>query len=237
MANVNFPSNSSQKVQNLWNSDYALADEGGYYLSTNPVSGTAIAMTTSVVDDALTGSSTHAPFAPAAIIYNSQTADNPNALSIYLRYIKLLLVQVPTSATNWSYSMRLDNVVRYVSGGTQITPTNVNPSSSRTAAARVYFGALVPAALPTANSKLVALGRIDSAIPVINDQWVFTFGNSAIAMDQRSGGTVAKNMTFNCAPIIIPPGWSLSLGMWGTSNAAAPSWEFEIAHVERVPGL
>ncbi len=237
MANVNFPTNSSQKVQNLYNNNYALADEGGYFVTTNPVSGTAIAMTTSVVDDALTGSSTHAPFAPVSIIYNTQSPDNPNAVSIYLQYIKMVLSQVPTSATNWRYSFRLDNVVRYSSGGSTLTPVNINPSSSKVAAARVYFGAIVPTALPTAASRLVALGLIDSAIPVINDQWLFTFGGANPYMDQVNGGATAKNMTYNCPPIIIPPGWSLSLGMWGTSNAAAPSWEFEIAHVERVPGL
>lgn len=237
MSNVNFPTNSSQKVQNLWNSDMALADEGNYFVTTNPTTGTAIAMTTSVVDDAATGSSTHAQFAPVMIVYNRMTADNPNATSIYLRYLRMMLVQVPTSATSWRFSIRLDNVVRYSSGGSTLTPVNVNPTSSKVSAATVYFGAIVPSALPTAASRLVANGLVNSAIPVTLDQWLFSFGNSAPHMDQLNAGAGAKNVSIVCPPLMIPPGWSLSLGMWGASNAAAPSWEFEMGHVERVPGL
>ena len=237
MANVNFPTNSSQKVQNLWNGDYALADEGGFFVTTNPTTGTAIAMTTSVVDDAATASSTHAQFAPVMIVFNSNTADNQNAASIYLRYLRMQIVQVPTSATSWKFSMRLDNTIRYASGGSTLIPVNLNPSSSRTsAAARVFFGAIVPAALPTAASRLVSNGQVNSAVPVTLDQWLFSFGNAAPHMDLISGGAGAKNVTIACPPIVIPPGWSLSLGMWGASNAAAPSWEFEMGHVERVPG-
>lgn len=237
MPNVNFPSNSSQKVQNLWNSDTALADEGGYFVGTNPTVGTPIAMTSSVVDDAATGSATHAQFAPAALWQNQDVPSNPNAVSIYLRYVKMFLSQVPTSATGWRYSLRLDTIARYSSGGSQIIPVNVNPASSKASKCAFYFGALVPLALPSAQARLVANGLIDTAIPVTGDQWLFTFGNAAPSMDQVNGGATAKNMVFNCPPVVIPPGCCLALDMWGASNAAAPSWEFEAGWVERIPGL
>lgn len=237
MANVNFPSNSSQKVANLWNNEYALADEGGYFIATNPTVGTPIAMTTSVVDDAATASSTHAQFAPAMLIQNSESPTNPNAVSIYMRHLKMFLSQVPTSATGWRYSFRLDAVARYASGGSTITPVNVNPNSSKATKALFYFGAIVPTALPSSQARLVANGLIDSAIPVTQDQWLFTFGNSAPSMDQVNGGATAKNMVFSVPPIVIPPGYCLALDMWGASNAAAASWEFECAWVERIPGL
>lgn len=237
MPNVNFPSNSSQKVQNLWNSDVALADEGGYFVATNPTVGTAIATTTSVVDDAATGSATHAQFAPVALLQNTEVSTNLSAVSIYLRYLKMVVVQVPTSATNWKYSFRLDSIPRYSSAGSTIVPVNVNYSSSKASKTQFYFGAIVPLALPSSTARLVGHGTVDTAIPVAGDQWLFTFGNSAPSMDQLNGGTTAKNMVFNVPPIIIPPGCSLSLDMWGTSNAAAPSWEFECGWVERIPGL
>lgn len=235
--NPNFATNSAQKVSNLWNSDYALADEGGFFVGTNPTVGTAIAMTTSVVDDAATASSTHAQFAPVALWTNQENAANPNAVSIYLRYLKMFISQVPTSATNWQASLRLDTIARYSSGGSLITPQNVNPASSKASKCQFAFGAIVPLALPSANARLLSNHKIDTAIPVAGDQWLFTFGNSAPAMDQLNGGATAKNMTYNCPPIVIPPGCCLALDMWGTSNAAAASWEFECGWVERVPGL
>src|SRR5207248_2749105 len=215
-----------------------LADEGGWYVSTNPTVGTGIAKTV-CVDDAATSSSTHAQFAPAFLIYNNSSPANQNALSIYLRYLKLVVTVAPASATNWKYSLRMDNLNRYSSGGSVITPVNVNPSSSRNQpAALVYFGAIVPTALPSANARLVGNGTLDSAIPVIGDQYLLKFGNAAVSMDQLSGGTLAKNMTVNAPPIIVAPGWCLALDMWGTSNAATPaSWEFELGHAERLPGL
>lgn len=235
--NPAFPTNSAQKVANIWNNEYALADEGSYFLGTNPVVNTAIATTTSVVDDALTNSATHASVRPVAYIYNQDSVNSPNAVSIYMRFIKMFVVQVPTSATNWGYSMRLDQGNRYTSGGSTIVPVNPNPNSIKGSKCLFYFGAVVLNGLPSGSARIVANGMVDSAIPVANDQWLFTFGNSSPAMDQLNGGTVAKNMTYNVAPIVIPPGWGLTLEMWGTSNAAAPSWEFEFGWAERIPGL
>lgn len=235
--NPNFPTNSAQKVSNIWNNDYALADEGNFYVGTNPTVGTAIATTTSVVDDAATASATHAQSVPVAIWTNTENAANANAVSVYLRYLKMFIVQVPTSATSWRYSFRLDIVPRYSTAGSLIIPVNVNPATSRSSKCQFAFGAVTTLALPSASARLVANGLIDSTIPVTLDQWLFTFGNSSPSMDQLNGGTVAKNMVFNVPPIVIPPGCCLALDMWGASNAAAPSWEFECGWAERIPGL
>ncbi len=237
MANVLFKSATSQKVSNIWCDDYAITDEGNFYVSTNPTVGTAIAQTI-CVDDAATASSTHAQFAPALLIYNSASATDPNAPSIYMRYLKLMCGTAPASATGWRYSLRLDNVNRYSSGGSAITPVNPNPNSSAGSRALVYFGAIVPTALPSASARLVANGIMDSAIPVVADQYLLRFGNAQISMDQLNGGTTAKNMTYSAPPTVIPPGWCLALDMWGASNAVTPAaWEFEMGHVERIPGL
>jgi hypothetical protein len=228
-----FATTQSAKVASLWDDDNTLADEGGYFVTTNPTPGTAIAMTTSVVDDAATASSTHAQFAPAMVIFNNASPADPNAPSLYMRYINLTIVQVPTSATNWKYAFRLDNLNRYLSGGSALTPVNTNPGSSRNSKANFYFGAIVPVALPSASSRLVANGTIETAIPTLGDSWLFGFGNRHVSAS--AAGSVIRPL--NVSPIIIPPGWSLSMEMWGTSNAAAPSWEFECGHVERMSGL
>lgn len=238
MANPLFPTANSVKVQSVWDDDYPLADEGGFYVSTNPTVGTGIAGTV-CVDDAATASSTHAQFAPTLLVFNNSSPANPNAFSIYMRYVKLIVTVAPASATNWKYSLRMDNLNRYSSGGSVITPVNPNPGSSRNIpVSLVYFGAIVPTALPSASARLVANGTMDSAIPVVGDQYLLKFGNAAVTMDQLNGGTTAKNMTYNAPPVVISPGWCLALDMWGASNAATPaSWEFEMGHVERVPGL
>lgn len=234
--NVLFPSANSQKVAPLWNC-HTMLDEGGIFVATNPTVGTAIAMTSSVVDDAATASSTHAQFAPAAILYNNASENSSTAVTIYPRCFTLGVVQVPTSATNWKFALRLDNLNRYSSGGSAITPVNPNPNSGQGTNAKLYFGALVPTALPSSSSRLVAHGSLTSAIPVAGDQYVIAFGSSYSGMDMLSGGTAAKNLTMTVPPVAIPPGWSLSLELWGTSNAAAASFEFNFAWDEREAGL
>lgn len=235
--NQYFPTQAAQKVAGLWMDDYALADEGGFWVSTNPTVGTGIAGTI-CTDDAATASSTHAQFAPAILIYNSDVAANPSSVSIYMKYIKLIVTTAPASATSWKYSLRMDNLNRYSSGGSVITPVNPNPNSTKGSKALIYAGAIVPSALPSGNARLVANGTFDTAIPVVGDQYLMKFGNSEASMDQVNGGTTAKNMTYVVPPVVIPPGWCLALDMWGASNAVTPiSFEFEMGHVERVPGL
>lgn len=230
MPNLNYPTAASQKVVSIWGEQQSLLDEGGLFGALSPTPGTAIAMTTSVVDDAATASSTHAQFAPAMIIANSALASDPSAVSIYPLYLKLLVAQVPTSATQWRYALRLDSVARYSSGGSQLTPVSPNPLSTQASKAQVYFGAIVPAALPSTVSRLVASGMVSAAIPTAADYHTWMFGPST----QTHAGSAPFIMTVPA--IAIPPGWSLSLELWGASNAAAASFEVELVFAERLPG-
>ena len=234
--NPNFQNSGAQKSTAIWLDSSGAADEGSYFVITNPTVGTAIAMTTSVVDDAATASSTHAQYSPVMVVQNQWSASDPAQKIVAMQYLKMLISQVPSSATTWQYAIRLDpNPVKITTAGTSIVPVNSNSNSGTTSKTLVAFGANVTAIASTA-SRLVARGMINSAVPVTLDQWYFNFGGNTISMDQISGGTGAKNISSPCPPIIIAPGWTMTLEMWGASNAAAPSWEFEGAFVERPAG-
>ncbi len=110
--NPNVQFSGASKVANIWNTDHALADEGSFYIATNPTVGTAIAMTTSVVDDAATASATHAQNVPYLYVQNPGGIGATNAPSLYIRYIKLFSRvgdQAWTSATQALFSVRTDN--------------------------------------------------------------------------------------------------------------------------------
>jgi len=234
--NPNIAITTSSKVATIFHGLQAASDEGSFFIATNATPGTAIATTTSVVDDAATASSTHAQASPVMVITNNWSASDPLQKCIYLSYLKMLISQVPTSATSWQYAMRLDmNPTRITTQGTTITPVNPNSASSTLSKAAITFGAITTA-LPTANGRLVARGQVNSAVPVTLDQWFFNFGNPGVPMDLISGGTGAKNVSIPCGPIVLAPGWSVTLEMWGASNAAAPSWEFELGYIERPAG-
>ncbi len=236
MPNQNFPLQASQKVVNIWNSDHATADEGTFFVATNPTSGTGIATTTSVVDDAATASATHAQNVPVMYIQNGYSASDPNARSIYLKYLRMIVTAAPTSATAWNMSIRSDAVPRYTSGGTRITPVNINTGSGNGSQAILYFGAVVTTNLPSAASRLLTRAQIQSSVPNVKDMWTFTFGDQAMPTNVLTAAA-EKNINIPCGPIIVGPGTNISIGMWGTSNAAAPAWEFELGYVERPSGL
>lgn len=230
-----YKDSASQKVANIWNSDHALADEGAFFLASSPTVGTGIATTTSVVDDAATASATHGQNVPVMYIQNKGVPSDPNAKSIYLKYLRMIVTAAPTSATAWSMSIRADNTPRYTSGGSLIAPVNMNTGSSLASNALIYFGAIVTTPLPSAAARLLTNTQIQSTIPVVKDQWMITFGDPSMPTNVLTA-SAAKNITVPCGPIILAPGWNLAIAMWGASNAGAPAWEFELGYAERVSG-
>jgi hypothetical protein len=159
--------------------------------------------------------------------------------NIYLLYLKMFIVQVPTSATVWKYAMRLSPNLssKITTAGTVITPVNPNSNSGASSKALIQFGTITTTDSTTdTGQRLVANGQVTGAIPVAQDEWNFTFGNQNRALDSIGTQTLVKRLTIPTVPIVIAPGWIWTLEMWGTSNAAAPSWEFELGYAERPAG-
>lgn len=232
----NFQNAGSVKMVNLWNSDHAAADEGSFFVATNPTVGTGIATTTSVVDDAATASATHAQYAPVMLITNNWPTTDTNNTRIYLKYLRMLCTAAPTSATLWNFSFRGDSrASRYISGGSLIAPVNINMDSGTASRAQIYFGAVLTNLPTAANGRLLSCGAVQGSIPVVKDQWMFTFGDQSMPTNVLHA-TGNKALTIPCGPMILGPGQSISLGMWGTSCAGAPAWEFELGYVERPAG-
>ena len=233
--NAAFPYTTSTKSIGMLVDEYGLADEGSYFIATNPTPGTAIATTTSVVDDA-TGATTHAQQKPVLLIQNQNTLSS--GVNIYLRYLKMFVTQIPTSATGWRYAMRLDPLsTKLTSAGTIITPQNPNGASTTTSRAYVNFGAITTTdSTASPQQRLIGNGMVAQAIPVANDEWFFNFGATFASIDSSITSANVKRQSFPVPPVIIPPGWFFTLEMWGASNAAAPSWEFELAYAERPQG-
>ena len=231
-----FPTAASQKIANLWNTDHAAADEGNFFLATNPTIGTGIAMTTSVVDDA-GGGATHAQTRPTMLITNNWAVNDPKRCRIYLRYLKMSnITQAPSSATTGlHYSFRGDlNPSKYTSGGTLIVPVNINMDTSNTSEAVIYFGAITAVA-GTANGRLLSRGVIAYGLQIIGDQWIFTFGSTSMPTNVL-GATALKQVTVPCPPIILGPSTCVTLELWETNLAAAPQFEFELGYIERPAG-
>ena len=112
--------------------------------------------------------------------------------------------------------------------------TKPNSNASMGSRALIYFGAITATDSTTdIGQRLVAAGQVHGGLPVALDEWVFTFGSHFSGIDSNGTVTNVKRLSIPCPPIVIAPGWGWVLEMYGASNGAAPSWEFEMGWIER----
>lgn len=233
MANVNFPTSNAQKVAGLWATDQALADEGSYFTAVSPTPLTGIAGTASLVIDTAAGAQVN----PFLLITNTSSPASQTSKSIYPRYLKIKCTGATfTSATDYCYTIRTDTIgSKWTSGGSTITPGNVNTASSIASVATVRAGALVTLAMDGTTGRLLYNGMIEGAIPVAKNVWLFTFGDAAMPTNIL-GATGLKTVTMPLGPLIIGPGANMALDLFGTANAGTFAAEFEMGFAERVSG-
>jgi len=207
----------------LTSTKHGLAEEGSYYTAANAAISTGLTI----------GGDTQTAWVattPTLVIYNGAAAGGVNLI---IDYLKLLVTSGGTAATQLEYAVLLDNINRYTSGGTALTPKNVNMGISTSSIASVYFGAITaPAA--SASVRKVARGVLRAAIPVAFDQYVIAFGASDISCNNSQiGSTTIINHTVSAPPAVIPPGSSLLVYTWGGSMSNSPEAEVEVNWWER----
>ena len=234
MANVNFPTANSQKIASLWPTDQALCDEGSYYTACSPTPLTTITGTGSLQLD----SNTTAQLNPFLLITNASSPSNPNARTIYPKYLKMKANGGTwTGSTDYCYTIRVDDITsKYTSGGSLITPYNTNTGSSLGSSAIIYAGALVTLAMDPVSGRLLFNGMIEGVIPISKDQWIWTFGDNSMPTNQL-GASALKTITIPCGAFSIAPGWNMQLDLFATSNTGTFHAEFEMGYAERVSGL
>lgn len=204
---------------------HALCDEGTYIVATSPTPGTGIAFSVNASVSETAGNFIY--------LKNNDAAENSRVKRIYMHYLRLILTAVPVSGLSGHYFIKVDNKDRYSSGGTQITPINANISGGTGTISQVYAGALATNA-PSASARLMSRGIMRSTIPVVNDEWMFSFGCADAPGAGNLGGGVAQRMPIPCPPIILGPQANMSVQIWFPSNAVTPaSFELEMGWFER----
>lgn len=198
---------------------HALADEGSYFTAKNATPGTGIA--------GIAAATTIADTAALIFLRNGAAAGQ----RIYLDYILLSVTAAGTNGTNWSFGMKGDKGnSRYTSGGTVITPKNVNMGSTRTPGLdTLVFGAIVAAAATSELRDLHGL-PVRSVIKVVGDKYLFKFGDSSPG--GLSGipleGSLQANINIPCPPIVLDPGDSFLFHEAAASQSVGAAYEFSI---------
>lgn len=195
------------------------ADEGTYFLATNPTIGTGVA------NSAATGFVATTPFL---------TLFNNNALTggarVQLDYLKLICTVAGAGGSTVGYAFLTDTGNRFTSGGSAITPVNVNRDSTNSTNSVVNAGAITATAA-TASRLLGHDNTLRSTIIIVNDKFYFDFSNKGPAALGPQAATLS-NFYVAHPPVFVGPQQSVLFYLWMTGGAAS-SFEFEFGYSER----
>jgi hypothetical protein len=228
LGNVNIPLSASSKVAPIFNPDNTAADEGSFFVAQSVVAGVANTGTT----DTLAKTQLN----PNLVILNQWSpAGGVNSMNIYLRYIKITVVTVPTGPASFNYAFWRDNLTaKLTTAGTVLTPSNVNDNGPLSKA-YISIGANTTVT-GGPNNRQTGAGQIVGAIPVALDQWLFTFGDTMSQGAEIGTTTLVSSRTIACAPQVINPGWFFLMGTYAASYTTASQFAWEIGYIERPQG-
>ena len=207
---------------------YAAADEGSVFGGYNPTIATGV--TASVATQYSATASSYVS------LRNSDTnSDAASGKRIYPLWMRFRTVTAPASATNWFGVIEVDNVLtRFTSGGSSISPVNLNIGASSTGIGKLDVGALTTVAVSSAGRSLTRL-EFRSVIPVVGDEYYIIFGQpQGMPSNDVVNGTNPAHCSYLVAPVVLTPSSCLTLSVFGASNAIT-GWatEFEIVWMER----
>lgn len=203
---------------------YALADEGNYYMATNPTPGTGIA------GIAATGAFSDAE----STLYVRNGNTDASNVRVYLDYLRVTVTAAGTAGADHRYVSKTDKGAdRYTSGGSTITSVNVNMDSVRTPGAVVRFGALVTTAA-SSDARLLSNGLIRNVITVAGDVYQWDFGGDQHPIISHAvAGTAIANIVMKHPPVVLGPTQMFVMSLHATSQTGATSYEFELGYYER----
>lgn len=218
----------------LWTAQYhsallGAAVEGSYMIARTPTPGTGITLTSA------TGTSYSATNAILGI-YNSDTNGSLGAVGqdIIMDFIWVHITAAGTASTSAHWVAVLDDNDR-TTGGTLLTNNSVNGNFSANSIISARAGAVTTAA---ATSSIRILGQQVVKVAtapafVVDDTIIAKFG----AIDSGYGGiytgTTAATWTLHFPPVVIPPGWNLSILEWAPARTAAQSAEVVVGMIVR----
>lgn len=216
---------------NIIPTKHILADEGTYYVATNPTISTGFTLTT-------TAQNAFSDTTPQIYMFNGATASIGNR--IYLDYIRFLVTATPTAATLVNYAIKLDAIARALTTDNTvlITPVNCDADTPNRSVATIKVqnsatASVIAAASPSA--RLVARGSLGT-IPIIGDEIVLQFGSvdPISGFFQSAASTIPCRRVAQAPPLVVGPTQSFTMHLFfsGTSSASLAA-EFEIGYWER----
>lgn len=217
---------SEQYVQAVTPTKHVLADEGAYFVATNPTIGTGVAYALTTAFNDTTGA-----------MFALQNTNAAGGKRLYLDYLKLIVTAVPTANTSMEFAVKVDPKDRTpTAGNVAITPVNVNgdDSTSPGVTVQAFTAAAITVPASGSSARTVSRSHISTGLIVLGDEYVLAFGPADIGTAHTSIAVKASTSSASryigtAAPVIVGPGQWAVLYMWMPSAATtAPSFEYEL---------
>lgn len=203
-----------------------LAQRGNYYTARNATPGTGIALAAQIQAFSATN---------GFFVFNNTSP----TLTVYLDYLKLILTAATTAVVSVDFLFVNDTVTRNpttVANGTALAPTSNSGASKASALAIQAFNAAGAMTIPAAGAAAFTASRVhvSTGLHVVGDEIRVQFGEVAspgtggLTGSTRTSASAPGAFVSGSAPVIIPPlGW-LVCHRWSLTEAAAPTYEYEI---------
>jgi len=207
---------------------YGCADEGGYFVATNPTIGTGVA--------GIAAADGYSAIETLFLLYNTSTAAQRTRLC--LDFIELHLTVVGANGTDIRVDCHIDKGDRFTSGGSDLTPVNVNMDSTASAKGRLRFGAVVSTAASDSVRQVYGK-KLSTTIAVVEDVIRFEFGNSKslaaspAAVLHQDGAITGRVWVLPCPPVVLGPNSSFLMSVNCASQDAAAEWALNAGWFER----
>jgi hypothetical protein len=152
------------------------------------------------------------------------------------RYINLLCTAAGASTTSSRLAIVLDTANRYSSGGTDLSGNIVNANSGKAPTSAIdvlRYNCTASAAVAKRQVANIQLKTQAAPCWVVGDSVFINFG--ALNDLGAISGTAANRLTCGVAPVVLEgQNHCMLIHMWNPANATtAPSWEFELAWLEK----
>ena len=200
-------------------------DQGVYFTANNAATGIATAAAPTAYSDT----------APFCVITNTAQPGGSQK-SMYLDWIRFYETAAGTGGVGMLLKLQLDNTV--ATGGTLLVPKGVNSNDGSVSVAAIR---LLPTGIAASANVRVIVGNMN-VIPTqttplaVNTEVYLKFaGADAFQSFQTNGTAVTALFSQNAKPlppVVLAPGWALSVQHNITSQSAASSWAFEFGWVE-----
>ena len=215
---------------------WALADEGSYFVATNPTPGTGVAY-------ALVTAFSDTANGLFVLQNNNPAGGSGGGVNIALDYVKLMLTAAPTATQSLELTVRTDTVAMVptannvqIGGGAgaqTLVSTNHNDNTAPNVNLWAFNAGAMTVPASSASARRVGRIRIPTGLGIVGDEYEVQFG----AVDRNSqvpGMTAVRasspaRFVAHAAPIILQPQmWAVITAWWLTAATSAPSFEYEI---------